>query len=284
MMIYNLPEDLLTESQCNEDIIIRHYVTKKASNKNKIQLNRVMVNILLSGEKTVLTPELSVSVKKNQLVMLNSGNLMTSEVIPDNNPFSSIVIYIKNETLEKLLSNVEFPRKSNRPSPCQIFNQDDFIRHYARSLRLLLTSGPISSTVKWAKLLELFGYLETTQIEGLQSFFCSVHSRSRSEVALSQVIQSNMYSNLSLQELAFLCNMSLSTFKRTFISIFNQPPRKWLNHKKMTYAQKLICEHKVPLAEVYSQLGYSEYSSFSHAYKKHFGVSPREHIGMPPNS
>ncbi|WP_442866346.1 helix-turn-helix domain-containing protein [Aeromonas sp. QDB14] len=52
----------------------------------------------------------------------------------------------------------------------------------------------------------------------------------------------------------------------------------------MTYAQKLICEHKVPLAEVYSQLGYSEYSSFSHAYKKHFGVSPREHIGMPPNS
>ncbi|MGL5224587.1 MAG: hypothetical protein ACRC8Q_04515, partial [Aeromonas sp.] len=43
-----------------------------------------------------------------------------------------------------------------------------------------------------------------------------------------------------LQELAFLCNMSLSTFKRTFISIFNQPPRKWLNHKKMTYAQKLI--------------------------------------------
>ena len=158
-MIYNLPEDLLTESQCNEDIIIRHYVTKEASNKNKIQLNRVMVNILLSGEKTVLTPELSVSVKKNQLVMLNSGNLMTSEVIPDNNPFSSIVIYIKNETLEKLLSNVEFPRKSNRPSPCQIFNQDDFIRHYARSLRLLLTSGPISSTVKWAKLLELFGYL-----------------------------------------------------------------------------------------------------------------------------
>lgn len=63
-MIYNLPEDLLTESQCNEDIIIRHYVTKEASNKNKIQLNRVMVNILLSGEKTVLTPELSVSVKK----------------------------------------------------------------------------------------------------------------------------------------------------------------------------------------------------------------------------
>ena len=34
----------------------------------------------------------------------------------------------------------------------------------------------------------------------------------------------------------------------------------------------VICEHKVPLAEVYSQLGYSEYSSFSHAYKKHFGV------------
>ena len=101
-MIYNLPEDLLTESQCNEDIIIRHYVTKEASNKNKIQLNRVMVNILLSGEKTVLTPELSVSVKKNQLVMLNSGNLMTSEVIPDNNPFSSIVIYIKNETLGKV--------------------------------------------------------------------------------------------------------------------------------------------------------------------------------------
>jgi AraC-like DNA-binding protein len=38
------------------------------------------------------------------------------------------------------------------------------------------------------------------------------------------VVESNVHSNLKLEEIAFLCNMSLSTFKRHFIVEYNEAP------------------------------------------------------------
>jgi hypothetical protein len=40
----------------------------------------------------------------------------------------------------------------------------------------------------------------------------------------------NVHSNLKLEEIAFLCNMSLST-KRHFIVEYNEAPGKWLQDK-----------------------------------------------------
>jgi transcriptional regulator GlxA family with amidase domain len=46
------------------------------------------------------------------------------------------------------------------------------------------------------------------------------------------VVESNVHSNLKLEEIAFLCNMSLSTFKRHFIVEYNEAPGKWLQDKR----------------------------------------------------
>jgi AraC-like DNA-binding protein len=49
--------------------------------------------------------------------------------------------------------------------------------------------------------------------------------------------QSNVHSNLKLEEIAFLCNMSLSTFKRHFI-VDTMRRGKWLQDKRRA---KEIC-------------------------------------------
>jgi AraC-like DNA-binding protein len=51
------------------------------------------------------------------------------------------------------------------------------------------------------------------------------------EVSFKNVVESNVHSNLKLEEIAFLCNMSLSTFKRHFIVEYNEAPGKWLQDK-----------------------------------------------------
>jgi transcriptional regulator GlxA family with amidase domain len=50
------------------------------------------------------------------------------------------------------------------------------------------------------------------------------------------MIESNVHSNLKLEEIAFLCNMSLSTFKRHFIVEYNEAPGKWLQDKRLQRA------------------------------------------------
>lgn len=49
--------------------------------------------------------------------------------------------------------------------------------------------------------------------------------------SFKKVIESNVYSNLRLEEISFLCNMSLSTFKRYFLKEYNTTPGKWLQDK-----------------------------------------------------
>ena len=55
-------------------------------------------------------------------------------------------------------------------------------------------------------------------------------------------MESNAYSNLKLEEFAFLCNMSLSSFKRRFLKEFGESPGKWLQDKRLQRAHELLLE------------------------------------------
>ena len=50
-------------------------------------------------------------------------------------------------------------------------------------------------------------------------------------------------------------------------------PKKYLNLKRLAYAQRLIRMGKKPYA-IYHQCGFSDYASFYRNYKNHFGHSP----------
>lgn len=84
-------------------------------------------------------------------------------------------------------------------------------------------------------------------------------------------------SSLSVEEIAFLCNMSLSSFKRTFERVYEESPGKWLKRKRLEQAAILIKTFNKNPIDVYSETGYADYSSFSHSFKKQFGVSPKEY-------
>jgi transcriptional regulator GlxA family with amidase domain len=61
------------------------------------------------------------------------------------------------------------------------------------------------------------------------------------------VVESNVHSNLKLEEIAFLCNMSLSTFKRHFIVEYNEAPGKWLQDKRLQRAKEILKEGQLKL-------------------------------------
>ena len=48
-------------------------------------------------------------------------------------------------------------------------------------------------------------------------------------IRLTAIVENNKLSRLSLEELAFLSNMSISTFKREFAKLYNQTPMKWFS-------------------------------------------------------
>jgi AraC-like DNA-binding protein len=81
---------------------------------------------------------------------------------------------------------------------------------------------------------------------------------------------------LSVEELAFLCNTSLSTFKRRFQKIYGTSPNKWILQKRMELAKHLLEHHHEKPGDIYYKIGYENHSSFSQSFKQVYGVTPRD--------
>lgn len=92
----------------------------------------------------------------------------------------------------------------------------------------------------------------------------------------NEVVQQNLYARLSLSELAFLCNMSLSTFKRQFLKMYGKPPASYFMAKKLERAHHIIKMGKTPISDVAYECGFETVSSFNRAFKKHYGLTPTE--------
>lgn len=80
---------------------------------------------------------------------------------------------------------------------------------------------------------------------------------------------------MNIDEVAFLCNMSLSTFKRKFIQLYQESPGKWFQLKRLNKAKKLLLNNEATPSEIYMDFGYDSLSNFSTAFKNEFGYSPR---------
>ena len=121
---------------------------------------------------------------------------------------------------------------------------------------------------------EIMLYLLTKYGEKFEMYLYSLISKETSP--FKKTIESNVYSNLKLEEIAFLCNMSLSTFKRNFIAEYQVSPGKWLQDKRLQRAKELLENGDLKASDIYLDFGYSNLSNFSIAFKNKFGISPIE--------
>lgn len=79
-----------------------------------------------------------------------------------------------------------------------------------------------------------------------------------------------------LEELAQLCNMSVSTFKSKFQQSAGASAKIFFYEAQMNLAIQLLSQG-FSTKEIANRLGYANASNFIHAFKRKFGVSPLKH-------
>lgn len=91
---------------------------------------------------------------------------------------------------------------------------------------------------------------------------------------LKDVIQNHLFSDFSMNELAKLAGLSLSSFKRAFQNIYQDTPANYLRTKKMKKAIDLLKRSDYSVSEICFQIGFNDASNFTKAFKKHTQQSP----------
>ncbi len=126
------------------------------------------------------------------------------------------------------------------------------------------------------KLKELLLLLsKTEQAKSINEFVASLFVPS--EYNFNDIIQKNIFSNLSIDDFAKLTNSSAATFKRKFAELYNESPAKYIALKKLEKATQLLQIESKPIADIAYECGFETIPSFNKAFKKQFRKSPSEY-------
>ncbi len=92
-----------------------------------------------------------------------------------------------------------------------------------------------------------------------------------------QHMNKNYNSNFSLEDYANMCAISKFHFIRIFEKIVGFSPLEYRNNIRLEHAAFLILEEKLSIEAIATLVGYSSASYFSSAFKKKYGVSPKQY-------
>jgi AraC-like DNA-binding protein len=151
------------------------------------------------------------------------------------------------------------------------------LEHYKESVILLLDHPELADEELIKNKLREFVILMTKTINAPSELDFLAAMFKPNFAKFEEVIQKNLYANLSLEELSHLCHMSLSTFKRKFKEVYNESPSKYLNKKKINKSIELLKMNDLRISDISYDLGFESLTTFNRVFKQQTGKSPSEY-------
>lgn len=275
MPIENIPEIYIKDKKVSPDLFVYDFKMTNDVVKSKVNLGMNMFSFLQVGKKQVHFAGTTVAVNKHQSLLLKKGNWLWTELLD-----TEVIYYCKlfffsekilKEFLEKHSENTQIVKDE---TPYFIIRNDAYITSYLNSLSTI-SQAPIvfMENLLTVKFEELMLYLLQKYGSKFELYLHSLIIKETS--AFRKIVESKIHSNLKLEEIAFLCNMSLSTFKRHFIYEYKASPGKWLQDKRLQKAKEALELGDLKPSDIYLDFGYNNLSNFSIAFKNKFGYSPK---------
>lgn len=107
--------------------------------------------------------------------------------------------------------------------------------------------------------------------EALKSLF---HTQS---IQFNTIIQSNLFENLKMKELAFICGLSLSSFNRQFQKVYQTSPAKYIREKRIEKSKEWLKDNLLSISEIAFKTGFKSPAHFTKTFKSVNLCSPSQY-------
>ncbi|WP_298418391.1 helix-turn-helix domain-containing protein [uncultured Kordia sp.] len=274
MAIENIPEIYLSNTKKRPDLFVYDFKMTNDVVKSKVNLGMNMFSFLQVGKKQVHFAGNSIAVNKDQSLLLKKGNWLWTELLETEAIYYCKLLFFSEKVLKEFLEKHTEARSILRDEvPYFVIRNDAYITSYLNSLVTIHEAPAIfMENLLSVKFEELLLYLINKYGDTFKLYLQSLIVKETS--AFKKIVESKIHSNLKLEEIAFLCNMSLSTFKRHFIKEYDVSPGKWLQNKRLQKAKEMLEQGDCKPSDIYLDFGYNNLSNFSIAFKNKFGFSP----------
>ncbi len=269
--------DLKKLSLWGYEVVIRAKASGSFTIMERLQ-NEACFYYVLDGHSNIHTPDGIRDIPRLEGFALQCGQYVANFIgdLPQKN-IEVVVVKFPREVIRKIY-DVDFQALLAKQHQSAVAYRNvrytPMLKQYIDGLLFYIENPQLAiEELLVLKIKELFLLLaQTDNFEAIEQLIQSLFQEYES--SFTSIIEEYVYTNVKLAELAHLCAMSLSTFKRRFRREFGQTPRQYFTSKRMDRARHLIEHAELPLAEVAEQSGYSDYANFSAAFKRYFGDNP----------
>ena len=231
----------------------------------------------LSGKGQLYGGVAQNTVSPNESILMKCGSFLNHwRASEDGKPCKIIAIHVTPDVLNRVYQNALPDFLTAQHSSTMIFeriSQQLVIDEYIKGLVFYFDHPElINEDLIILKLKELILLLYQVDYGNIRLLLSTLFTPV--DLSFKSIIEAHLYEELELKDFAALTNTSLSTFKRRFKQIFQEPPAQFIMHKRLEKAANLLKTSRNSVTEICFNCGFKDLSAFSKSFSKRFGMSP----------
>ncbi|PWG78392.1 helix-turn-helix domain-containing protein [Pararcticibacter amylolyticus] len=235
---------------------------------------------MLEGEMQYELDDEQVSIPCKHSLFLNcisSGKKISG--LSSGTPNEIVIVNFHPDILKRIYGRempllLQAPKTIISNKSAQVINNDYLIQKYVEGL-LFYFKNPslVNEDILVLKLKEIILLLsQTSSAEAVQVIFSQLFSPA--SYTFRQIIEANLFSQLSVEELAQQNNLSVSSFKREFAKLYNDTPANYIKTQRLEKAAELLLVSTERIKEIAFQCGFNDLANFTKSFHDKYHVTP----------
>ncbi len=169
-----------------------------------------------------------------------------------------------------------FVKENKNTHYTQRIAKKDVFEHFIESLDFYFEQPElVNQEILYLKIKELILLLlHTDAADSIIELYS--HLFTPQKASITEVIETHLFSQVTLEQLASLASLSLSSFKREFKKHFKETPAQYIRNRRLQKAKDLLVHSSLSISEISFQVGYEDSSYFSRLFSSSFMLSPSE--------
>ena len=238
---------------------------------------------ILEGNYKSIEPFGAIRLRAKESLIKQCSNYISRFLqSPEQPECEAIAIYFHPQIIKQAYKNEipAFLTKNLKPVSAKKLIAGDLIDKFIQNL-LIYFEDPelVDEELAFLKLKELvLILLKSEKRTSVLEFFSEIFYSPQLE--FQQIIEHNLFSDITIEQLAFLCNKSLSSFKREFKKIYQESPARYIKSRRLEKAATMLLTTQDRITDIAFDCGYIDLTTFSSSFQKKFGQSPRQYRTM----
>ena len=235
---------------------------------------------IVQGKYEAVESHGSYRISEKEALLKRCGNYVSHYTNSENSEAcEAVAIYFFPDILHEIYKNEvpSFLQKATQDVAPKKLVANELIEKYMSNLFVYFHNPElIDEELARLKLKEfILILLKSENYASVQQFLAEIFSPHT--LKFKSIIANNIFSNISIEELAFICNKSLSSFKREFKKMYKTTPARYIKQERLANAAKLLISTQEPISGIAYESGFVDVTTFSANFQEYYSTSPSQY-------